>query len=59
MFSLRAVLLEAWGRGLDKIKEVCAKYNVRLPEYNISTSGIMVPCKACDKYLELLNGNKK
>ncbi len=48
-------MIEAWGRGFDKIKEACAKYDGRLPEYNISTSGIMVLCKACDKYLELLN----
>ena len=37
------------------INVACAKYNGRLPEYNISASGIMVLCKACDKYLELLN----
>ena len=48
-------LIEAWGRGFDKIKEACAKYDGRLPEYNISVSGIMVLCKVCDKYLELLN----
>ena len=48
-------LIEAWGRGFDKIKEACAKYDGRLPEYNIGVSGIMVRCKACDKYLELLN----
>ena len=48
-------MIEAWGRGFDKIKEACAKYDGRLPEYNISASGIMVLCKACDKYLELLN----
>ena len=48
-------MIEAWGRGFDKIKEACVKYDGRLPEYNISASGIMVYCKACDKYLELLN----
>ena len=51
-------MIEAWGRGFDKIKEACVKYDGRLPEYNISASGIMVLCKACDKYLELLNGNE-
>ncbi len=51
-------MIEAWGRGFDKIKEACAKYDGRLPEYNISASGIMVLCKACDKYLELLNDIK-
>ena len=47
-------MIEAWGRGFDKIREACAKYDAPLPEYNISASGIMVLCKACDKYLELL-----
>lgn len=42
------------GRGFEKIKEACAKYDGPLPEYNISASGIMVFCRACDKYLELL-----
>ena len=46
------------GRGFDKIKEACAKYDGRLPQYNISASGIMVLCKACDKYLELLNAEE-
>lgn len=51
-------MIEAWGRGLDKIKDACAKYDGRFPEYNISASGIMVLCKACDKYLELLSGDE-
>ncbi len=48
-------MIEAWGRGFEKIKEACAKYDGPLPEYNISASGVMVLCKACDKYLRLLN----
>ncbi len=48
-------MIEAWGRGFEKIKEACEKYDGSLPEYNISASGIMVLCKACDKYLKLLN----
>ncbi|MCM1500333.1 MAG: putative DNA binding domain-containing protein, partial [Clostridium sp.] len=51
-------MIEAWGRGFEKIKEACAKYNAPLPEYNISASGIMVLCKACDKYLKLLFGEE-
>ena len=47
-------MIEAWGRGFDKIREACAKYDAPLPEYNISASGIMVLCKACDKYLDLM-----
>lgn len=47
-------MIEAWGRGFDKIKEACEKYDGSLPEYDISEDGIMVLCKACDKYLKLL-----
>ena len=52
-------MIEAWGRGFDKIKEACARYDGPLPEYNISKSGVMVLCKACDRYLELLSGGKE
>jgi len=48
-------MIEAWGRGFDKIKEACEKYDGQLPEYEISEDGIMVLCKACDRYLKLLN----
>lgn len=51
-------MIEAWGRGFDKIKEACAKYDGPLPEYEINEDGIMVLCKACDKYLELLSGKQ-
>ena len=52
-------MIEAWGRGFDKIKEACARYDGPLPEYNISKSGVMVLCKACDRYLALLSGGKE
>jgi ATP-dependent DNA helicase RecG len=49
-------MIEAWGRGFDKIKEACEKYdNAPLPEYDISNVGIMVLCKPCERYLRLLN----
>ena len=47
-------MIEAWGRGFEKIKEACGLYDGPLPEYEINESGIMVLCKACDKYLALL-----
>ena len=47
-------MIEAWGRGFEKIKEACGLYEGPLPEYEINESGIMVLCKACDRYLELL-----
>ena len=51
-------MIEAWGRGFDKIKEACAIYEGPLPEYDINKSGIMVLCKACDRYLQLLSGKE-
>ena len=47
-------MIEAWGRGFEKIMEACRLYNAPLPEYDINKAGIMVLCKACDRYLELL-----
>lgn len=52
----KSCMIEAWGRGFDKIREACEFYGGPLPEYEISKSGIMVLCKACDSYLQLLNG---
>jgi ATP-dependent DNA helicase RecG len=34
-------------------------YDGPLPEYEINEAGIMVLCKACDKYLELLSTKEK
>lgn len=48
-------MIEAWGRGFEKIREACEKYNGPLPEYEINEAGIMVLCKACDAYLRLLD----
>ncbi len=50
-------MIEAWGRGFEKIKEACALYDGPLPEYEINEAGIMVLCKACDRYLGLLRGD--
>ena len=47
-------MIEAWGRGFDKIKAACdALYHTPVPEYDITTDGIMVHCKANQRYLEL------
>jgi Predicted transcriptional regulator containing an HTH domain and an uncharacterized domain shared with the mammalian protein Schlafen len=51
-------MIEAWGRGFDKIREACKKYNGPLPEYEMNEEGIMVYCKACDRYLDLLYEKK-
>ena len=50
-------MIEAWGRGFEKIREACALYDGPLPEYEINEAGIMVLCKACDRYLGLLRND--
>lgn len=50
-------MIEAWGRGFDKIKSACDEYEGELPEYDISEDGIMVYCKACDAYISLMKGD--
>ena len=47
-------LIEAWGRGFDKIRAGCEEYGGELPAYEISENGIMVLCKACPSYLAML-----
>lgn len=47
-------MIEAWGRGFDKIKAGCAIYDGPLPEYDINPEGIMVLCKASNRYLRLM-----
>lgn len=50
-------MIEAWGRGFEKIKEACKEYDGPLPEYEINEAGIMVLCKACEGYLDLLRND--
>jgi len=48
-------MIEAWGRGFEKIKEACNAHGTALPEYQIYNNGVMVFCKPNDKYTQLLN----
>lgn len=32
----------SWGRGFEKIKNECKKYNTPIPEIDIKTSGVMI-----------------
>lgn len=50
-------MIEAWRRGFEKIREACVLYDGPLPEYEINEAGIMVLCKACDKYLGVLRND--
>ncbi|MBR3429435.1 MAG: ATP-dependent DNA helicase RecG [Clostridia bacterium] len=52
-------MIEAWGRGFDKIKAACnALYETPMPDYDITDNGIMVRCNANDLYLQLMNENR-
>ena len=52
-------MIEAWGRGFDKIKTACdALFETPMPEYNISDNGIMVHCVANDQYLILMRKDR-
>ena len=52
-------MIEAWGRGFDKIKAACnALYDTPIPEYDISDGGIMVLCKPNEKYLLLMRKDR-
>lgn len=52
-------MIEAWGRGFDKIKSACEDYyNTPLPKYDIQKDGIMVHCGANKPYLSLLLRNR-
>ena len=47
-------MIEAWGRGFDKIKTACdALYNTPTPDYEISDNGIMVHCWPNARYVQL------
>lgn len=52
-------MIEAWGRGFEKIREACKLYDGALPEYEMDEAGIMVRCVACNRYLDLLPANEK
>jgi ATP-dependent DNA helicase RecG len=52
-------MIEAWGRGFDKIKTACdALYHTPIPDYEMSGDGIMVHCHANEKYLQLAMENR-
>lgn len=46
--------IESWGRGFDKIMEVCNEEKVPYPVIDTDSRGIMVLCRPCRKYNKLL-----
>ena len=54
----KAGFIESWGRGFEKIKTECEKFNTPLPEIEIQTNGVMVKCNPSKIYMDLLNEMK-
>ena len=52
----KAGFIESWGRGFEKIKDECKKYNVPLPNIEINSDGVMLKCIPSKTYIKVLNG---
>ena len=52
----KAGFIESWGRGFEKIKDECKKYNVPLPNVEINSDGVMLKCIPSKTYIKVLNG---
>lgn len=50
--------IESWGRGFDKIMEVCKEEKAPYPVINTDSRGIMVLCKPCEQYNKLLTDKR-
>lgn len=50
--------IESWGRGFDKIMEVCKEEKAPYPVINTDSRGIMVLCKPCEQYNKLLRDRR-
>ena len=46
--------IESWGRGFDKIMEVCKGEKTPYPIIDAQSRGVMVLCKPCEQYNKLL-----
>lgn len=51
--------IESWGRGFDKIMEVCEKEKVPYPDITTNSRGVMVLCKPCEQYNKLLKDRSR
>lgn len=51
----RSGLIEAWGRGIEKMCAACKSHNAPEPQYLVHSNDIMILFKASEKYLELAN----
>ena len=50
--------IEAWGRGFDKIMEVCKEEKAPYPVIDANARGVMVLCKPCEQYNRLLKDRR-
>lgn len=48
-------LIEAWGRGIEKMCAACKSHNAPESQYLVHSNDIMILFKASEKYLELAN----
>ena len=51
--------IESWGRGFDKIMEVCKAEKDPYPVIDANARGVMVLCKPCDQYNRLLKDRRE
>ena len=51
--------IESWGRGFDKIMEVCKAEKAPYPVIDANARGVMVLCKPCDQYNRLLKDRRE
>ena len=50
--------IESWGRGFDKIMEVCERERAPYPVIDANARGVMVLCKPCEQYNRLLKDRR-
>lgn len=50
--------IESWGRGFDKIMEVCKEEKAPYPVIDANVRGVMVLCKPCEQYNRLLKDRR-
>lgn len=55
----RAGFIESWGRGIEKICNLCKEYGITEPEYTVHPNDIMMTFKANDPINDPINDTVK
>ena len=55
----RAGFIESWGRGIEKICNLCKEYGISAPEYTVHRNDIMIMFKADDTVNDTVNDTVK